>query len=310
MGSLRFSEGRCLSRSFMINCAPRSQDPSTFNQLNTQELLHRYWLVTPQLFPQLNLKRAFLYNNMTTLPTPYATGGRVDVRTKLLNPDTCVALFKCSEPMMRYLWKQIYDAEEKQIDWKHQLAGNDSHSFKLEDPENKIIYDLFIDSLHGPNADPMHMDVFDGEITKAYRKIFRSDGVGHNLQPTLESLWVNYQHKYEFNPLHTHQGIYSFVIWMDIPYDCKEEQQLPIARSSLNEYIGNFVFTYPTGNSIGTEVIDMHPEMNGWCVFFPSDLAHQVYPFYTSDERRVSIAGNIMFEESTGAEIPNQSPNT
>ena len=85
---------------------------------------------------------------MTTLPTPYAHG-RVDVRTKLLNPDTCVALFKCSEPMMRYLWKQIYDAEEKQIDWKDQLAGNNSHSFKLEDPENRIIYDLFIDSLHG-----------------------------------------------------------------------------------------------------------------------------------------------------------------
>ena len=60
----------------------------------------------------------------------------------------------------------------------------------------------------------------------------------------------------------------------------------------------NFVFTYPTGNTINTEVIDMHPDMNGWCVFFPSDLAHQVYPFYTSDERRVSIAGNIMFEES------------
>jgi hypothetical protein len=28
-------------------------------------------------------------------------------------------------------------------------------------------------------------------------------------------------------------------------------------------------------------------------VFFPAQLLHQVYPFYESDEVRVSVAGNI-----------------
>ena len=40
----------------------------------------------------------------------------------------------------------------------------------------------------------------------------------------------------------------------------------------------------------------MSPEMNGYCCFFPSDLCHQVYPFYTSDKDRISISGNILFE--------------
>jgi hypothetical protein len=29
---------------------------------------------------------------------------------------------------------------------------------------------------------------------------------------------------------------------------------------------------------------------------FPSSLNHEVYPFYTSDDFRITIAGNIMLE--------------
>ncbi|BCU96557.1 MAG: hypothetical protein CM15mV12_3290 [uncultured marine virus] len=29
-------------------------------------------------------------------------------------------------------------------------------------------------------------------------------------------------------------------------------------------------------------------------VFFPSQLQHQVYPFYNCDEDRISISGNIL----------------
>ena len=33
----------------------------------------------------------------------------------------------------------------------------------------------------------------------------------------LNNFWVNYQKQYEFNPLHDHSGIYSFVIFVKIP---------------------------------------------------------------------------------------------
>ena len=31
----------------------------------------------------------------------------------------------------------------------------------------------------------------------------------------LHSLWVNYQSKHEFNPVHIHDGLFSFVIWQN-----------------------------------------------------------------------------------------------
>ena len=41
----------------------------------------------------------------------------------------------------------------------------------------------------------------------------------------LKKLWVNYQKKHDFNPLHIHSGIFSFAIWVKIPYDVKEEME-------------------------------------------------------------------------------------
>ena len=35
---------------------------------------------------------------------------------------------------------------------------------------------------------------------------------------TLDSAWVYFQEKHEFNPFHNHSGVLSFVIWIEIPY--------------------------------------------------------------------------------------------
>ena len=40
----------------------------------------------------------------------------------------------------------------------------------------------------------------------------------------LFNLWVNFQKKHEFNPMHTHDGIYSFVIWHKVPYSMEDEK--------------------------------------------------------------------------------------
>ena len=57
----------------------------------------------------------------------------------------------------------------------------------------------------------------------------------------LRELWVNYQKKYDFNPLHIHSGIFSFVIWVQIPYDLKKEQE----RYAANENeTAAFMFQY------------------------------------------------------------------
>ena len=42
-------------------------------------------------------------------------------------------------------------------------------------------------------------------------------------------------------------------------------------------------------------------------LFFPSNLHHQVYPFYGTEEERITISGNIDFKHTE--KIPNHSTN-
>ena len=58
----------------------------------------------------------------------------------------------------------------------------------------------------------------------------------------VDDAWVNFQQKYEFNPLHNHTGIISFVIWIKIPYDIKDEEATEPSRKSQNPLAGQFSF--------------------------------------------------------------------
>ena len=110
----------------------------------------------------------------------------------------------------------------------------------------------------------------------------------------LSNMWVNYQKQHEFNPVHDHTGIYSFVIWMKIPTDYKNQRENQIANRSNTNVISNFCFNYRTitgGN--GQYVYQMSKGIEGTILLFPSQLQHTVYPFYNCEEDRISISGNI-----------------
>ena len=109
-------------------------------------------------------------------------------------------------------------------------------------------------------------------------------------------MWVNYQKQTEFNPRHNHTGIYSFVVWMKIPTNFKDQRKFKIAESN-SSMISNFVFDYK--NMLGHEtgsIYEMSPKMEGMMLFFPSELNHAVYPFYNCDEERISVSGNLMLD--------------
>ena len=112
----------------------------------------------------------------------------------------------------------------------------------------------------------------------------------------LSSWWVNYQKKHDFNPPHDHNGVYSFVIWINVPTDYREQHNISIARgiNSGGAVASDFAFQY--SNILGqpmSYVYHMDKSVEGKMVFFPSSLRHCVYPFFECDETRVSIAGNI-----------------
>ena len=108
----------------------------------------------------------------------------------------------------------------------------------------------------------------------------------------LKRLWVNYQKRYDFNPLHIHSGIFSFIIWVHIPYDLEEERKR-YPKTSGNE-TASFMFQYNTAlGGLDTAYINVDKTWEWKIVFFPARLNHGVNPFYTTDNTRISISGNL-----------------
>jgi len=88
--------------------------------------------------------------------------------------------------------------------------------------------------------------------------------------------WINIQKNYQYIPIHTHDGVYSYTCWIDLP------------PNSL------FEFLYPS--TVGTpirEEISLTPEDEGDLIFFPAGLMHTVHPF-EGDNKRISISGNLL----------------
>ena len=185
---------------------------------------------------------------------------------------------KLSTQEMDYLWKCVDNKKESH---KHLLAGNIHESNTLID-ENDWFYENTLLPLIHQYGDVMG-------------NVGGSIPVNQYHPYSLQQMWVNYQKQNEFNPLHDHGGVYSFVVWMKIPTRHFEQNKNPIALRSNCPKISTFEFRYTdTLGKISEFVYEMNPEMEGTMLFFPSKLMHQVNPFFNCDEDRISISGNIV----------------
>ena len=110
----------------------------------------------------------------------------------------------------------------------------------------------------------------------------------------LERMWVNIQRKGEFLPVHNHSGVYSFVIWVDVPFSMEDESMSSPNPTTDKNRSGYFQFLYTDAlGKITTLNLPVDKKWEGRMCLFPSELHHQVYPFYSSDDVRVSISGNL-----------------
>ncbi len=129
-------------------------------------------------------------------------------------------------------------------------------------------------------------------LANSYYNYFPLEKFGNKKTFKFMASWLNYQKKNEFNPLHSHEGSLSYVVWLKIPYNLKDELSLPNnvvsngPRNSVFEFFVNDV-TCP---------IWVDSSMEGEIIIFNSAYNHLVYPFYTSDEYRISLAGNLKTE--------------
>ena len=168
------------------------------------------------------------------------------------------------------------EIEHATVPYNHNLAGNIEKEFSLE----HII----------PNVEN-YFCWLGMQFKDAFQ--FNPRGVTANSKIVLKDLWVNIQEKYEFNPVHNHSGLFSFVIWYDIPYTIEDELELSPGKKSNNNLAGHFEFQYI--NSIGeitTLPIPADKSFNKKICFFPAQMMHCVYPFY-SEGKRITISGNV-----------------
>lgn len=114
----------------------------------------------------------------------------------------------------------------------------------------------------------------------------------------LNDLWVNYMKKHEYNPVHNHSGLFSFVLWTQIPYTREDENDCPNVPSKAmkNGESSNGVFELFYTNTLGgleSTRLPLDKSYENGLLLFPAQFFHAVYPFYTSDEYRISVSGNF-----------------
>ena len=206
-------------------------------------------------------------------------------RPKIFRPPNLGWLdVRLNEKEMDYVWRCIKNKKERRNKY---LAGNISNSYTLLDRGNWFWMNV-ISPLVG-----VYNDKFEN----------LGNGAPTNVQHPYElySWWVNYQKQNEFNPLHNHGGMYSFVIWMKIPEGAGYKKQNRIKISADSNYPCVSAFSFAYSNILGTcksFEYKLEPEDEGTLVLFPSQLRHLVYPFYNCDEDRISVSGNISMNTS------------
>jgi len=197
------------------------------------------------------------------------------------------------EELRPIILKSILLARQRNDSFNKRLAGHLKSQYNLQD----LI------------ANPK----FDGYISELVSNLIQNwdtpyrisvESFSKNISLSLSQLWVNFQKKGEFNPVHTHSGVFTFVIWVQVPYLIENEEKLYVTSFDGKSQSGSFHFH--TINCMGNQETVRLPVDKKWewkIVVFPARLPHSVNPFFSSDGERISVSGNIQINNDPSAKI-------
>jgi len=110
----------------------------------------------------------------------------------------------------------------------------------------------------------------------------------------LGTLWINFMQAKEFNPWHTHSHDMSFVIYLEVPEELKEEYQKHVSAAKkelIESGPGSIQFLHSSHQRYSINTRSFFPEV-GDIFIFPASLYHSVASF-KSDCTRTSVSGNF-----------------
>ena len=145
-------------------------------------------------------------------------------------------------------------------------------------------------------------------LNEAVKEYVKEWGFPHKLKTThihdltFQKFWVNKTGVGEYHSLHNHDAVFSFVAWLKIPSVAEVEQKV---MNTMHPEAGDFILTY--NDIIGkTRKVNWKLEKQyneGHLLIFPSDCYHAVYPHFLTDEKRISVAGDIAINSMALKEI-------
>ena len=195
----------------------------------------------------------------------------VEVKYQVLQWGPCVVHLKISENFQQKLLKGAEKARKNNKDFRSNLAGIIKEEYSYEDRQE------YVEEI------AQFLTVYDA----AYQK-WKSEEYKVKPEYILNSLWVNYMKKNEYNPPHDHSDFLSFVIFLKVPEEITREQEKFLGNSAGP---GSLSFLYGEGNRQSITYQSIKPKERDIFIF-PAWMKHYVAPFY-SDVTRISVSGNV-----------------
>lgn len=198
-------------------------------------------------------------------------------------PNLGVSVSKLTHDQLAPIWREV---RAIQSNWDRNPQHNDRLMGQLEQEYTLVDSHAHIESL----VIAVTQDYLDKYDYSGRTNRMDDDATSLKLAPP----WVNFQKAQEENPIHTHGGLMSFVIWLQLPYDIQDELAQAPGRASRKCLAGHFNFHW---TDILGQLQHFHIPADrtreSTLLVFPSELAHSVNPFYTSSDYRITISGNI-----------------
>ena len=190
-----------------------------------------------------------------------------------------------------YMYGYLLEYDDQIIHLKappdlHHAVKNAKH---LDDKNYELVgdikYEKVIFDKIGDNPLSIKLDEF---FTYHINQLIRGGDVAKEWKGKIKKMnaWINVMKAGEYQPLHSHQGEFSWVWYTDVPEEIRKECELN--EDGDGKYARGLIQFYSKHTS---QTLTFNPK-EGDIFLFRSSHQHQVYPFY-SDNTRISVAGNI-----------------
>jgi len=182
----------------------------------------------------------------------------------------------CTSQELDEIWPEIHNVSQTTEQMNHGHVGVIKREYKLTDARTLNM----LSSIVGP-------------MTQQYLQE-NHYAVQPGRQLGLAQAWVNLQAPGEYLAPHTHTSLFSFALWMSVPFTQSQEHEWHARQGKITQQGPAFTFYYTDSTGRVTPCnLPVDRTWEGRCVLFPSEMTHGVTPFYSTQEPRITVSGNI-----------------